>query len=195
MTAHKLHIKWTIRRDATSARSHTLAPRSAGKHRAFGYRSSRTLLIDDGVHFVHIDMDFTLKLRRIDTGEIVWELHSKYGELSGLDCTIHGSDIILLFHDRVKGYVGSDSTPRRMDIWRYKGSGKCTRVYSLDISHISREIHASFIHGVYAGCLGDTLTTRTIAISNWLTGTHVSFEVEKVQVAPNLRLILSLTSL
>ena len=116
MTAHKLHIKWTIRRDATSARSYTRAPHSAGKHIAFEYRSSRTLLIDDGVHFVHIDIDFMLKLRRIDTGEIVWELHSKDGELNGLDCTIHESDIILLFHYRVKGYVGPDSTPRRMDV-------------------------------------------------------------------------------
>ena len=80
-----------------------------------------------------------------------------------------------------------------MEIWRYKGSGNCSPVYSLDIvdtSLYALNMHAVYplhppvahrgsIRGVYTGRLGHN--AQAISVSNWLPGTHVSFKVTKVK--------------
>ena len=121
ITAHKFHIKWTVRRDATPARSYILP----GKGTLDDIdKESQTLLIDDGIHVVHLDTDYTLKLRRIDTGEVVWRLPSKRREeLRGFSCTTHEGDIILMFQRTTKPYKRRSSYYGRMEIWRYKGPG------------------------------------------------------------------------
>ena len=185
ITAHRLHVKWTVRRDATPARSYILP----GKGTLDDIdKESQALLIDDGIHVVHLDADYTLKLRRIDTGEVVWRLPSKRREeLRGLSCATHEGDIILMFQRTINSYCG------QMEIWRYKGSGNCSLVYSLDIVDTSQHAlymhemypphppvaHGYFIRGVYAGRLGHN--ARVISVSNWLAGTHVSFKVTKVK--------------
>ena len=185
ITAHKPHIKWTVRRDATPHSSYILpCEASVGD---IG-KQSQALLIDDGIHVVHFDREDTLKLRRIDTGEVVWQLPSKHVEsLRGLSCTTHEGDIILMFQRTIKACSG------QMEIWRYKGSGNCSLVYSLDIVDTSQYVlymhemhlphspvaHGCFIRGVYAGHLGHN--ARVISVSNWLAGTHVSFKVTKVK--------------
>lgn len=71
-----------------------------------------------------------------------------------------------------------------MVIWRYKGPGNCNPVYSLDIANPLGHMWATrvnFIRGVYVGCLVFTRRdTLTAYVSNWLTGTHVSFDVDVV---------------
>ena len=54
-------------------------------------------MLADGVHVVYSDIDGRFKLRRIDTGEVVWEFHLKSGSLGGLDYTFYEEDIILMF--------------------------------------------------------------------------------------------------
>ena len=105
VTAQKLHIKWSVRHDATQTRSYALAPRLAAETGEPRARRSRTLLLDDGVHVVHADIDNWLKLRRLDTGEVVWEFHLGPHALRGLDCTFHEGDIILAFDVPGNGYV------------------------------------------------------------------------------------------
>jgi len=72
-----------------------------------------------------------------------------------------------------------------MVIWRYKGPGICNPVYSLDISNPLGYMWATrvnLIRGVYAGCLVYTWQgILTAYVSNWLTGTHISFEVHTVR--------------
>ena len=185
ITVHKLHIKWTIRRDARPV-SWCILPGEA-RLGDIGKRS-QTLLIDDGIHVVHFDREDKLKLRRIDTGEVVWQLPSKHDErLRGLSCTTHEGDIILMFQRTIDSYSG------QMEIWRYKGSGNCSPVYTLDVVDTSTHslymeemypphppvAHGYFIRGVYAGRL--ELNGRAISVSNWLAGTHVSFKVTKVK--------------
>ena len=191
ITAHKLHIKWTVRQDATPVSSYILP----GKGDLYDIdKQSQTLLIDDGIHVVHFDTDYTLKLRRIDTGEVVWQLRSERGEaLRGFSCTTYEGDTILMFQRTTKPYNEPASYNGRMEIWRYDGSGSCRHVYSLDIydpsvyplyryqmdaAHLP-VAHGGFIRGAYAGSLGHN--ARTISVSNWLAGTHVSFKVTKVK--------------
>ena len=100
ITAHKLHIKWTVRRGATPVSWYTFP----GRFGEIG-EQSQTLLIDDGIHVVHFDTDYTLKLRRIDTGQIVWQLRSTpLEELGGFGCTTHEGVIILIFQRTTKSY-------------------------------------------------------------------------------------------
>ena len=190
ITAHELHIKWNVRRDVTPVSMYILP--GNGTLEDTGKRS-QTLLIDDGIHVVHLDTDYTLKLRRIDTGEVVWWLRSKRREkLRGFSSTTHEGDIIIMFQKTTKSYNEPDSDYGRMEIWRYKGSGNCSHVYSLDTVDPSPHaldvhdmdsyppvVHGGFIRGVYAGRLGRN--AKAISVSNWLAGTHVSFEVNKVK--------------
>jgi len=104
MTAHKLHIKWSVRRDATPARSYALAPRLAAG--AFKDLLSWTLVLNDGVHVMHSDIDDRVKLRRVDTGEVVWESHLKSGALGCLDYGFYEEDVILIFDVPDNKYVG-----------------------------------------------------------------------------------------
>jgi len=72
-----------------------------------------------------------------------------------------------------------------MVIWRYKGPGICDPVYSLYIANplgYTWATRVNFIRGVYAGCLVYTREDiLTAYVSNWLTGTHISFEVRTVR--------------
>lgn len=110
VTAHKLYIKWTVRLDATPARSYALAPRLAAKEGWFGDLLSWTLVLNDGVHVMHSDIDDRVKLRRVDTGEIVWESHLKSGALGCLDYGFYEDDVILIFDVPESEYVGMIGT-------------------------------------------------------------------------------------
>ena len=101
--AHKLHIKWSVRLDATPARSYALAPSLAAG--GFNDLLSWTLVLNDGVHVMHSDIDERVKLRRIDTGEIVWESHLKSGALGCLDYGFYEDDVILIFDVPDSEYV------------------------------------------------------------------------------------------
>ena len=189
ITAHELHIKWNVRRDVTPVSIYILP--GNGTLEDTGKRSE-TRLIDDDIHFIHFDTDYTLNLRRHDNGKVVWQLPSKRREkLRGFSCTIHEGDIIIMFQRTTDPYNEPDSYYGRMEIWRYKGSGNCSPVYSLDIVDTSLHAldmddmyphppvaHGGFIRGVYAGRLCHN--AQAISVSNWLAGTHVSFEVNKV---------------
>ena len=72
-----------------------------------------------------------------------------------------------------------------MEVWWYQSPSKCDLVYSLDISNPFRLMwptRGNFLRDVYAGCLVYAGTdTLTAYISDWLKGTHVSFEVRKAR--------------
>ena len=72
-----------------------------------------------------------------------------------------------------------------MAICRYKGPGNCDFVYSLDIANPlghTCATRANFVRGVYAGCVVNIgKATLIAAVSNWLTGMHVLFEVMKAR--------------
>ncbi len=103
--AHKLHIKWSVKLDATPARSYALAPRLAAQGGGFKDLPSWTLVLDDGVHVMHSDIDDRVKLRRVDTGEVVWESHLKSGALGCLDYGFYEDDVILIFDVPDSKYV------------------------------------------------------------------------------------------
>ena len=173
VTAHKLHIGWSVRLDATLSRSCALAPRLAAKDGVFGDLLSWVLVLNDGVHVIHSDMDNRVQLRRVDTGEIVWESHLKSGALGCLDYGFYEDDVILIFDVPESKYVGIIGTspahyfqiliPRRMVIWRYKRPGNCNPVCSLDIASplgFMWATRVNFIRGVYVGCLIDLYKNR-----------------------------------
>lgn len=100
ITAHKLHLKWSVRQSATPARSYALPPRLTASDEESNDFSPWTLLLNDGVHVLHSDIDNGVKLRRLDTGEIVWEFHSKsrgLGPPGCLDYTLYEEDINIIF--------------------------------------------------------------------------------------------------
>ena len=72
-----------------------------------------------------------------------------------------------------------------MAIWRYKGPGNCNCVYSLDVANplvYRLAVLANIIRGVYAACMVyKTGGILTAAVSHWVTGMHVSFEVKEVR--------------
>jgi len=74
-----------------------------------------------------------------------------------------------------------------MAIWRYKGPGNCNSVYSLDLPNplgYTWTTRVALIRGIYVGCLvytGCIRGTLTAAVSNWLAGVHISFDVKKVR--------------
>lgn len=108
--AHKLHIKWSVRLDATPARSYPLAPSLAAEAGGFKNLLSWTLVLNDGVHVMHSDIDDRVKLRRVDTGEVVWESHLKSGALGCLDYGFYKDDVILIFDVPDSKYVSAIGT-------------------------------------------------------------------------------------
>lgn len=105
--------------------------------------------------------------------------------VGGLDYTFHEGDIILIFHTRIEEYIippYGDQRERRMSVRRYSGSRNCNPAYSLDIFDMQDDdiTYGSFFRGTYVGCWSNPPGTRTLSVSNWLTGTYVSFEVTKV---------------
>lgn len=195
VTAHKLHIKWSVRQDATPARCYALEPSVVAG--AYNDLLSWTLVLSDGVHVMNSDIDDRVKLRRVDTGEVVWESHLKSGALGCLDYGFYEEEVILIFDVPDSKYVGNywdlsrclliSRSPflRHMVIWRYKGPGNCNPAYSLDIANPLGYMWATrvnFIRGVYAGCLVySRRSILTAYVSDWLTGVHVSFEVSMVR--------------
>jgi len=105
MTAHKLYIKWSVQLDATPARSYVIAPCLAANDGESGNLLSWTLMLNDGVHVMHSDIYNKVKLRRIDTGEVVWGFHLKSGALGRLDYAFYEEDIILIFDLPANKYV------------------------------------------------------------------------------------------
>jgi len=51
-------------------------------------------MLNDGVHVVHSDVDSGVKLRPLDTGDVVWESHLKS---RALDYAFYEDDIIFIF--------------------------------------------------------------------------------------------------
>jgi len=87
------------------------------------------LVLNDGVHAMHSDIDDRVKLRRVDTGEVVWESHLKSGALGCLEYGFYEEDLILILDVPDSKCVGlildlSRCLPisrflRRIVIWRY----------------------------------------------------------------------------
>ena len=99
IVTYKLHIKWDIKRNATPSRSYRLDARleSPAENEAFRELFSWTVMLDDGKHVMNSDVDERVKLRRLDTGEVVWQSHLKAGALGCLDYALYEGDIILIF--------------------------------------------------------------------------------------------------
>jgi len=99
IVTYKLHIKWDIKRNANPSRSYKLdahleSPAEDGNFREL---LSWTVMLDDGKHVMNSDVDERVKLRRLDTGEVVWQSHLKAGALGCLDYALYKGDIILIF--------------------------------------------------------------------------------------------------
>jgi hypothetical protein len=105
MIAHKLHVKWSVRLDATPARLYELAPRLSTQDIDFENVSSWTLMLNDGVHVMHSDVDQRVKLRHLDTGEVVWESPLRSQSLCHPGYEFYGEDIIFIFYDIGTLYV------------------------------------------------------------------------------------------
>ena len=86
-------------------------------------------MLDDGTHVMHSDIDERVKLRRLDTGEIVWESHLNAGGLGCLDYAFYRDDIILIFDVRVHQYVSfifarpeANLSQGTREEWRFGGT-------------------------------------------------------------------------
>lgn len=99
IVTYKLHIKWDIERNANPSRSYKLDARleSPAEDAYIGELLSWTVVLDDGKHVMNSDVDERVKLRRLDTGEVVWQSHLKAGALGCLDSALYKEDIILIF--------------------------------------------------------------------------------------------------
>jgi hypothetical protein len=99
IVTYKLHIKWDIKRRANPSRSYKLDARleSLAPDETFRELLSWTVMLDDGKHVMNSDVDEMVKLRRLDTGEVVWQWHLKAGALGCLDYALYKGDIILIF--------------------------------------------------------------------------------------------------
>jgi hypothetical protein len=98
--AYKLHLKWTIRHDATPSRIYTIGPGRvfAVENEISAPHSSWTLAIDDGLHVLQYYSDMNVKLWLLTTGEVVWQWFLDTSWIICLDYTLHQGDIILIFH-------------------------------------------------------------------------------------------------
>lgn len=97
--SYKLHLKWTIRHDATPTRVYTLAPcRNPTSRERLPSPSSWTLAIDDGLHVLQADSDSSVRLRLLTTGEVVWQWFLQTDRIVCLDYALHQGDILLILH-------------------------------------------------------------------------------------------------
>ena len=96
---YKLYIKWDIRRNTNPSRSYKLDARLEFPAEDTEFREllSWTVMLDDGKHVMNSDVDERVKLRRLDTGEVVWQSRLKAGALGCLDYALYKGDIILIF--------------------------------------------------------------------------------------------------
>lgn len=96
---YKLYIKWDIRRNTNPSRSYKLGAHleSPAEDKEFRELLSWTVMLDDGKHVMNSDVDERVKLRRLDTGEVVWQSRLKAGALGCLDYALYKGDIILIF--------------------------------------------------------------------------------------------------
>ena len=99
IVTHKLHIKWNIKRNANPSRCYRLDPRleSPADGESFRELLSWTVVLDDGKHVMNSHIDGRVKLRRLDTGEVVWQFRLEAGALGCLDYALYKGDIILIF--------------------------------------------------------------------------------------------------
>lgn len=99
IVTHKLYIKWDIGRKASPSGSYKLGFRGEFPPREEPFREllSWTVILDDGKHVMNSDVDERVKLRRIDTGDVVWQSHLEAGALGCLDYALYKEDIILIF--------------------------------------------------------------------------------------------------
>jgi hypothetical protein len=195
--SYKLHIKWTIRHDATPSRVYTIGPRRtlATENETVAIR---TLVIDDGLHVLQYDSDMNVKLRLVTTGEVVWQWFVNESAMRCLDYTLYQGDIIMIFHVVVDEYhnpsLPASLHPRHtfwMHIWRYKWTGTCEQVISTDMpcsTNIFWSVSGNAICGLYGCCLmrSTTNTTDTTAVYlvNWLEQTLVVVDI--ATVSPDL---------
>jgi hypothetical protein len=103
---YRLHIKWTIKSEATPERVRILPAcvnnPGTGASRS---RASWVLMLDDGIHVIIFDLDDHIKLRRLDTGEVVWESYLDIASIHSLDYTLFEGDIIIILNVYCDEYV------------------------------------------------------------------------------------------
>ena len=107
VVTHKLYIKWDIRRNANPSRSYKLNACLASLAGGENLRDlhSWTVVLDNGKHVMNFDVDGRVKLRRLDTGQVVWKSHLKAGAFGCPDYALYKGDIILIFDVPVTGCV------------------------------------------------------------------------------------------
>jgi len=103
---YKLHIKWTVRHEAAPKRVRTLPTCvNDAETRDSRLRSSWVFMLDDGIHVMVSDVDDHIKLRRLDTGQVVWKSYLDISSICCLDYTLYEGDIIVIYNVYSDEYV------------------------------------------------------------------------------------------
>jgi len=68
-------------------------------------RSSWVFMLDDGIHVMVSDVDDHITLRRLDTGQVVWEFYLDIASICCLDYTLYEGDIVVIYNVYSDEYV------------------------------------------------------------------------------------------
>jgi hypothetical protein len=99
VVAWKLHVKWTLRRDASITRWFTVGPGAplVPRHDLYRELLGFTLFMPDRKHLMaQVQGEEAIKLYDYANNEVVWDSHW-LSQLGCLDCTVYEGRLVLIF--------------------------------------------------------------------------------------------------